>query len=133
MAQARWQQTFTVGASDQLSFQTLSGDLNPLHSDECVARRAGFQGPIVFGGLIVAKISGFLGTIFPGAGCVWTQLAIDFRKPLYLNQTAHLVVEETYGNTDLQIWDLSILIYVDPASPLARGSVRVSRRSECSE
>ena len=124
-----WFYSFSIDEADQAAFQRLSGDSNPLHYDSAFARRSGFEGPVVFGAMIVAKISGFLGSIFPGSGCIWSKLAIDFRAPLYVGQEAVLEVVRSYANDDLCVWDLSIRVVID-RKVIAIGSVRVSRRME---
>lgn len=125
----KWNYSFRIDEAEQAAFRTLSGDINALHSDPDFARQLGFDGPVVFGAIIVAKISGFLGSVFPGSGCIWSKLAIDFRAPLYVGQEAVLEVEQSYGNEDLRIWDLMIRVVVD-REVIADGSVRVLRRAE---
>lgn len=124
-----WNYSFRIEEAEQAAFRTLSGDINALHSDSAFAQQLGFDGPVVFGAIIVAKISGFLGSVFPGNGCIWSKLAIDFRAPLYIGQEAVLEVEQSYGNEDLCIWDLVIRVVVD-REVIAEGSVRVLRRTE---
>ena len=124
-----WNYSFRIDEAEQAAFRTLSGDVNALHSDSAFARQLGFDGPVVFGAIIVAKISGFLGSVFPGSGCILSKLAIDFRAPLYVGQEAVLEVEQSYGNEDLCIWDLMIRVVVD-REVIADGSVRVLRRAE---
>lgn len=71
-------------------FQQLSGDKNPLHADDQFARDKGFEGVVVFGGLLVAKVSNFVGMRLPGRDSVWTKFDIQFHKPLYVNQEARI-------------------------------------------
>ena len=125
----KWNYSFRIDEAEQAAFRTLSGDINALHSDSDFARQLGFDGPVVFGAIIVAKVSGFLGSVFPGNGCIWSKLAIDFRAPLYVGQEAMLKVEQSYGNEDLCIWDLMIRVVAD-REVIAEGSVRVLRRAE---
>ncbi len=56
--------------------------------DDEFARASGFEGPVVFGALIIAKISKLLGMDLPGPGGVWAGLKINFRNPLYVNEPA---------------------------------------------
>lgn len=81
---------FSITAADMETFAALSGDRNPLHSDAELAQSKGFAGPVVYGGLLIAKISGLLGEDLPGPGTVWTGLKLDFRKPLYVEEQARL-------------------------------------------
>ena len=81
---------FSVSSAEMDTFRELSGDTNPLHADDAYARGLGFDGRVVFGALIVAKISALIGVHIPGQGGVWTGLRIDFRKPLYPGETVTL-------------------------------------------
>lgn len=58
-----------VTAVDLALFAAASGDHNPLHLDESVARDAGFERPLVHGMLTMAY-AGRLFTSRFGAGCV---------------------------------------------------------------
>jgi 3-hydroxybutyryl-CoA dehydratase len=121
-----WSEALIISATDQESFRHLSGDTNLIHHNAAFAKQRGFTGPVVFGGLLVTKLSGFLGTIFPGEGCVWSKLAIDFRAPLYVDEVAILAVDCYYSNEDLGIWELSLRVNVD-TKVVAVGSAQVLR------
>ena len=95
--------SFAVSQEDMDAFARLSADDNPIHSDAAFAQARGFEGPIVYGGLLVAAISRLLGTQLPGHGCVWHSLKIDFRAPLYVDETASLTGVVTYHNAELHL------------------------------
>ena len=81
---------FTVSEADMRNFAELSGDRNPLHVDDAFARSKGFEGAVVYGALLVAKISQLIGMKLPGRDSVWTTLSMEFRKPLFVNQPAQV-------------------------------------------
>ncbi len=108
--------TFHISMREQEMFHELSGDTNPIHLDKAFANAAGFEHPVVYGGIFVAKVSEFLGTIFPGHGCIWTKLKIDFRSPLYVDQPAALTFTCTYSNEELNVWQLAFEIANDFAT-----------------
>jgi acyl dehydratase len=81
---------FEITEADMLAFATLADDHNPLHLDGSYARSLGYDGAVVFGALIVAKISGLIGMQLPGKGGVWTGLKMDFRAPFYTGEAATL-------------------------------------------
>jgi 3-hydroxybutyryl-CoA dehydratase len=95
--------SFAVSVQDMEAFERLSGDDNPIHSDEAFAQACGFEGPIVYGALMIAAISRLLGTKLPGHGCIWHSLKIDFRAPLYVDEAASLTGRVTYCNKELQL------------------------------
>jgi 3-hydroxybutyryl-CoA dehydratase len=72
------------------SFAGLSGDYNPLHTDAVFARSKGFEGPVVYGALIVAQVSRLIGMHLPGRGATWMGLKMDFKSPLMVGEEALL-------------------------------------------
>jgi acyl dehydratase len=81
---------FKVTAAQMQQFAELSGDFNPLHTNEAFARGKGFDGVVVYGALIVAKVSQLIGMRLPGRDSVWASISLDFRKPLYVGQLARV-------------------------------------------
>ena len=79
---------FSIDDRQMQQFAELSGDFNPLHTDEAFARAKGFEGKVVYGALLVAKISQLIGMHLPGRDSVWASIALDFRKPLYVERAA---------------------------------------------
>jgi len=84
---------FVVSASEMQAFAHLSGDDNPIHFDREFAASRGLPGPIVFGGLLLAKISRLLGGVLPGHGCIWAGTNISFVSPLCVGEEAVLDAE----------------------------------------
>ena len=81
---------FEISQHDMDQFAALSGDHNPVHQSAAFASQQGFDGCVVYGGLIVAQISRMLGMEMPGRFGLWTGLNIQFRKPLYIGEGAWL-------------------------------------------
>ncbi len=81
---------FSVTAQQIQQFAELSGDFNPLHTDEAFARGKGFEGVVVHGALMVAKVSQLIGMRLPGRDSIWASVSLDFRKPLYVDQAAQV-------------------------------------------
>jgi acyl dehydratase len=94
---------FSVTGQQMLQFAALSGDFNPLHTDDAFARSKGFEGAVVYGGLMVAKVSQLIGMRLPGRDSVWVSVSLDFRKPLYVDQAAQVegVVTEVSESTGM--------------------------------
>ena len=101
---------FRVTEGEMDAFRRLSGDINPLHDDAEFARRRGFEGVVVYGGLIVAQVSRLLGTRVPGRGCVWRSVSLRFRNPLYVGELAQLSGVVVHSNDDLGVADLKISV-----------------------
>jgi 3-hydroxybutyryl-CoA dehydratase len=101
---------FCITDREMEVFRALSGDTNPLHDDASYARRRGFDGRVVYGGLLVAQVSRLLGAHLPGDGCVWRSLTLRFRSPLYVGEAARLTATVTHANEDLGVMDLKLRI-----------------------
>ncbi len=99
---------FEITREQMRQFAELSGDFNPLHTDDEYARSKGFDGAVVYGALQVAKVSQLIGMRLPGRNSVWASLALEFRRPLYVGQLAQVEgmvtsVSESTGMVELKI------------------------------
>ncbi len=99
---------FHVTAQQMQQFAELSGDFNPLHTDDAFARSKGLEGAVVYGALMVAKVSQLIGMRLPGRDSVWASVSLDFRKPLYVGQAAQVegvitAVSESTGMVGLKL------------------------------
>lgn len=101
---------FRISPENMKAFLALSGDTNPLHWDDAFARAAGFEGPVVYGALIVAKISQLIGVHLPGTGGVWAGLKIDFRAPLYVGEDARLTGTVSHRSEATRMLSLNIRV-----------------------
>lgn len=101
---------FVVRQEDMDRFAELSGDFNPLHVDEAFACGKGFKGVVVYGALIIAKVSQLIGMRLPGRHAVWASVSLDFIKPLYIDQPAQVdgVVTEVWESTGMVKLKLSV-------------------------
>jgi acyl dehydratase len=80
--------SFSVTEEDMRAFAQISGDHSPVHTDVLFARRNGFNGVVVYGGLLVAKVSRLIGMELPAGWWMSTRYQINFRGPLYVGQAA---------------------------------------------
>lgn len=81
---------FAVSAQDMAAFAALSGDYNPLHTDPAFARAKGFDGVVVYGALLVAKVSQLIGMRLPGRDSIWSSVALRFHAPLFVGDAARV-------------------------------------------
>jgi acyl dehydratase len=76
----------TVGREDLVTYAELSGDRNPLHQDDAVARAAGFDGVIAHGMFTMGHLAACLDRWVDGGGEV-VRLSAQFRSPVSLGET----------------------------------------------
>ena len=67
------------------SFQRCSQDMNPLHTDEAFAQEKGFEGCVMYGNILNAFISHFIGMCLPTPHVMIQSQDISFHKPVFLN------------------------------------------------
>ena len=82
----------TVTEADVVSFAALSGDYNPLHTDEEFAKKGRFGRRIAHGVLTLAILTGLWDRMGIIAGSVEAFYGIDglkFTKPVFFGDTIH--------------------------------------------
>lgn len=83
----------TVTDADIQAFAAVSGDHNPLHTDEEFAKTTLFGRRIAHGALTASYISAILGNDLPGPGAIFTHLNMRFRRPVYVGTQVTVRVE----------------------------------------
>lgn len=68
-------------------YAELSGDNNPVHINEDYARKSRFGKKIAHGLFSAGFFSAIFGTKLPGAGCVYVSQNLNFKKPVYIDDT----------------------------------------------
>lgn len=80
----------TLTEIDARRYASISGDSNPLHIDELVAKNSQFGGRIVHGNLIISLFTGMIATSFPGPGSILISQDIFFKLPVFLESEFEL-------------------------------------------
>jgi hypothetical protein len=74
--------TRTVSTRDIELFTEMTGDRNPLHYDEDLARRSRFGGIVVQGGVTTGLLNALVAEDLPGPGSVFLQVDWRFLAPV---------------------------------------------------
>jgi acyl dehydratase len=115
---------FSITPQQMLQFAEISGDFNPLHTDDAFARAKGFDGVVVYGALMIAKVSQLIGMRLPGRNSVWASVSLDFRKPLYVGQAAQVEGIVTAVSASTGMIELKLTVRAE-GKVLAKGSAEV--------
>ncbi len=83
--------TFTITRADLVRYAAASGDHNPIHQDEDVARSVGLPGVIAHGMYTMALAARAVGAWFPGAEVVG--LGCKFTNPVVVPREGGVDVE----------------------------------------
>lgn len=71
-----------VGPNDARAFAAVSGDWNPLHTDEVYASRTQFGRTILHGAFSAGLVSRMAGMHIPGADCLLHGMQLKFLQPI---------------------------------------------------
>lgn len=100
----------TITEADVVLFGCVTGDMNPLHTDDITARESRFGKRIAHGMLAAGLISAVLGMQLPGPGTIYLKQTLNFRRPIYINDTVTTLVEVKMIREDKPIATLSTTI-----------------------
>jgi acyl dehydratase len=82
---AQLSHTYQVTPEIYQAFQLCSQDMNPLHTDETFAKEKGFEGCVMYGNILNAFISHFVGMCLPTPNVMIQSQDISFHKPVFLH------------------------------------------------
>lgn len=85
----------TITDTDIKVFAGISGDHNPVHMSDEYAEQSRFKKRIAHGMISSSFFSALFGTKLPGPGCVYVNQALNFKRPVYLNDTVNATITVT--------------------------------------
>ncbi len=100
----------TITEADVVLFGCVTGDMNPLHTDDITAGESRFGKRIAHGMIGAGLISAVLGMQMPGPGTIYIKQTLNFRRPIFINDTVTTMVEVKAIREDKPIATLSTII-----------------------
>jgi 3-hydroxybutyryl-CoA dehydratase len=96
---------FSFTQEDVNNFSKVTGDDNPLHIDDEVARNSIFKRRIIHGFLSGSVFSKVFGTIWPGNGTIYLSQNMNFIRPMYTNEKylAKFEIIETFPKNKYRV------------------------------
>ena len=82
----------TITDADVKSISGISGDKNPVHMDDEYAKDSRYKKRIAHGMISASFFSALFGTKIPGEGCVYVAQNLQFKRPVYLDDTVTATV-----------------------------------------
>ncbi|HPG22940.1 MAG TPA: MaoC family dehydratase [Amaricoccus sp.] len=100
----------TTRREDIEAFTAMTGDRNPVHYDEALARKTPFGKLIVQGGVTTGILNACVAEDLPGPGTVFLNLTLNFRKPVGVGETitGRVVVQEVRRDKPICLLNVSV-------------------------
>lgn len=83
----------TITEKDVEDFARVTGDTNPVHTDQAYAEKTQFKGRIAHGAFSIGLISSVLGNVLPGHGTIYLSQEVRFLAPVKIGDTITARVE----------------------------------------
>ncbi len=110
-----------VEATDIERFTAISGDNNPLHYDEAVAKASRFGEIVVQGGVTSAILNALVAEDLPGPGTVFLQVNWAFKAPVWPGDTITGRAEVLEARADKPISKLKTSVVRDDGTLVLDG------------
>ncbi|QPH98141.1 MaoC family dehydratase [Campylobacter concisus] len=85
--------TQTITDADIKIFSGVSGDKNPIHMCDEYAQRSRYKKRIAHGMMLASYFSSLFGTKLPGHGSIYVSQSLNFKRPIYIDDTVTVKVE----------------------------------------
>lgn len=115
--------------ADLDEYVALSGDANPLYADAALARRRGFDGPLVPLPLLAGMFSDLLGTRLPGRGTGWMKQSLRLRAAARPGEPLRASVRIVRLRADKELVNLATDITGEDGRPVLQGEALVLVRN----
>lgn len=112
----------TVLPGDIVAFTEISGDRNPLHYDEAVAKACRFGEIVVQGGVTSAILNAVVAEKLPGPGTVFLTVNWSFTAPVRPGDTITGRVEVLSARADKPVTELRTTVTRDDGTVVLDGT-----------
>jgi acyl dehydratase len=114
--------TRVVSARDIERFTEMTGDRNPLHYDEALARRTRMGGIVVQGGVTSGILNAVVAEDLPGPGTVFLEVHWSFKAPVRPGDTITGEVRVLKARADKPITELATRVLRDDGTVVLDGT-----------
>lgn len=113
-----------ISEEDVMAFSHLSGDENPLHTDEAYAKLTKFGGRVVHGMFLAALVSQLIGMRLPGKYALLLAEELRFKAPARVGDTVRVGGRVIAKSPATRMVEIAIEIIRDSVN-LVEGVVKV--------
>ena len=124
---------FSIVVTEEMvnKFAELTGDFNPLHTDEKYAGQTKFKGKLAHGMLAASFFSTLVGMYCPGEKNLYLSQNLQFKSPLRVNDPIKVAGEITQKVDSLKIISVKTTIYNEKDnSVIISGEAKVMVRED---
>lgn len=114
----------TITAEMMNQFLAITGDENPLHTDEAFAKSYGFPGCVAYGMLTSSLISTLGGCYLPGKYCLIHSVEVKFAKPVFIGDIIMVQGEVTHVRADWKIVEIKVTMRNQKNEIVLRGLLK---------
>ncbi len=110
------------------AFANLSGDRNPLHTDDHFAQTSGFPGRVAFGMLTSSFYSQLIGVHLPGKRALLDGIQIEFKSPAYTRDRLTVSGEIVFLNDTYHRCEIKARIRNQAGQLISKATIRAGVR-----
>ena len=117
--------TVTVGQENFESFQSMTGDSNPLHCNEAYAREKGYPGRVAYGMMTASYLSTLAGVYLPGENSLIHTVELKLEAPVYEGDSLTVTGEVTEKNDTFRFLIIKVVIKNQDGKKVLKGKMQV--------
>ncbi|WP_195282623.1 MaoC/PaaZ C-terminal domain-containing protein [Harryflintia acetispora] len=118
--------SFQITEEKVLAFRSMTGDINPLHTDTAYARSKGYQDKVVYGMLTASFLSTLAGVYLPGQYSLIHSVEVKFPNAAYAGSTVFTVHGKVIEKNDLfKLLKIKVNILNGNGACVCRGVMKV--------
>ena len=103
----------------------MTGDVNPLHTDETFAKEKGYGSNVAYGMLTASFLSTLAGVYLPGERSLIHSVESKFTKPVYVGDTLKISGQVTECNEMFSVFTMKTTIVNQKGEKVLRGKMQV--------
>lgn len=106
-------------------FRDITGDVNPLHTDEQFAKKKGYPANVVYGMLTASFLSTLAGVYMPGERSLIHSVETKFVKPVFVGDVLNIQGKVSEKNELFSVLTLKVTITNQKNEKVVRGSMKI--------
>lgn len=107
------------------NFCRMTGDVNPLHTDEEFAKGKGFKDRVVYGLLTTSFLSTLAGVYLPGERSLIREVDVKMKKPVFIGDVLTVTGEVESIRDELGFFVMKVSIVNQNGDKVMRGTMQM--------